>query len=196
MSCCQDLGQVLINDLLHRVLVISSIHTKCRNMESLLIMSHNIWLPFTIVWRLRWYLKNYGKYERVFQLDFLDLPIRIKKPRIDSDKNNFANTRIVFIFSLMLCLAFGLLIVIQDTSAYLPSINILKRLILFIFGIRGVQNHVNSQMYLRSTFLLFELTILVHFEEEKCRPNTSGPKLRTNSNTWSWIAQILFWTKI
>ena len=94
MSCCQDLGQVLINDLLHRVLVISSIHTKCRNMESLLIMSHKIWLLFTNVWGLRWYLKNYGKYERVFQLVFLDLPIKIKKPRIDWDKNNFANTRI------------------------------------------------------------------------------------------------------
>ena len=181
---------------MHRVLVISSIHTKCRNMESLLIMSHKIWLLFTNFWGLQWYLKNYGKYERVFQLFFLNLPIRIKKPRIDSDKNNFANTRTAFIFSLMVCVAFGLLIVIQDTSAYFSSINILKRLILFIFGIRGVQNHVNSQMYLWSTFLLFEFTILVHFEEEKCRPKTSGPKLRTNSNKWSWIAQIVFWTKI
>ena len=52
---------------------------------------------------------------------------------------------LVFIFSLMVCLAFGLLIVIHDTSASFPSINILKRLILFIFGIRGVQNHVDSQ---------------------------------------------------
>ena len=182
---------------MHRVLVISSIHTKCRNMESLLIMSHKIWLLFTNVWGLRWYLKNYGKYQRVFQLVFLDLPIKIKKPRIDWDKNNFANTKIFsfyfFINGLLSLRAFN------RNPWYVSFFSLNKYIeeadLVHFWYSRSSESRWFAK-YLWSTFLLFEFTILVHFEEEKSRPKTFGPKLRTNSNTWSWIAQILFWTKI